>query len=859
MADRAPEGIITLMFTDIKGSTGLWETMGDRFRPVLDRHNGLIRELIQRWDGYEVKSQGDSFMVAFGRATDAVQCALDIQRTFAQEPWPEAVGELLVRIGIHTGEPFLGYDPAGRPDYFGPVVNRAARVEMAGHGGQTLITHVTHDTVEGALTTDVELRDLGRHRLRGLEQPELLFEVRHPDLPPREFPPLRTLDTLRTNLPVNPSTFVGREQELANLRRLLNRSETRLLTLFGFGGMGKTRTALQLAEICAADFQEGVWWIELEEVTHGEGMVQRIADRLSIHLQPQPSVREQLWSYLHDREALLVLDNTEQIPDAPRVVNELLRAAPKVKCIVTTRKALELQAEQLVEIRPLAGSEAERLFVDRARTRKEDFDLTPENRADVAELCRRLEGVPLAIELAASRIVGMTPREILSRLNERFRLLQSRSPHLPPRQRALRGAIDWSYDLLAEEDQSLLAQLSVFAGGFTLAHAEEVCDAFDVFEGVQELRRHSLLSAETDASTQSTRYGMLESVREYAMEKLREFPDEGAAVRQAHADYFLRFGEERAALRRTREEAQALDELGGEFDNLRAGMNWAQSIGEGRVCGRLALALYEVLYCRGFWAEARRRLETGLQAVEQEPDDTRELRAKLLHFLSGISLDMGDTGGAQALAERSLALYRELADPLGTAAGLNLVGYIAAEREEVETTRQLFEEALDLLPPQQHWRQAIVLHNLARLASRAAQPEEARRLYEQALEHRRAAGDTRGEAETLGNLGAIAHIAGDYPAANRLYHQSLELRRAVRDRHGIAVMLHNLGELAEAEGDLQRAAALFINAERIFLDLPSAFVSAPRGFLRKLEDRLGAERWAEVRAAAERQPWEELV
>lgn len=864
MAATAPNGVITLVFTDIQDSTGLWERLGDRFRPILDRHNDLIRERIECWDGYEVKSQGDSFMIAFMRGTDAVQCSLDIHRVLERANWPEDVGELLVRIGMHTGEPFLGYDPTGRPDYFGPMVNRAARISAAGHGGQLLISSATRDVLQGSLPGDIELINLGTHKLRGLELPELLFEVRHPDLAPRRHPPLKTANDLKTNLPEPTTSFVGRGRELSELRRMLRQADTRLLTLIGFGGMGKTRTALQLAEISAHDFPDGAFWVECEESTTAEALVQKICYTLRIHLQPQPSVREQLWNFLRERVLLLVLDNTEQIPDIAPLVREMLVQAVGVKCLVTTRRALDIAYERLVEIRPLPLADAEMLFAQRARARKDDFILTGENTEHVAELCRKLECVPLAIELAASRIVGMTPLEILSRLDERFRLLQTRAPDLPPRQRALRGAIDWSYDLLTDDDKELFAQLAVFAGGFTMEDAEAVCDSMDPFEGIMELRRQSMLRAETEAETQQTRYVMLESVRDYAAEKLRGFPDGGSDVRRRHAQHFLAYGEKRAAQIRTRDEARALDELWSAYNNLRTAMEWAQQEGEHAVCARLSLVLYPLMYRRGFWADVRACLEAGLDATAGIPGDSRALRARISHYLATVSDDLGEIETAIRYAEQSLALRRELGEPRGIAEGLNLLGLLAMDpknpNRDAGRAQSILDEGLALLTDRDHLLRGMILHNLALVASRSDRVDEARTLYESALQHRRAASDARGEAETLGNLGVLAQVyAENLEEAKRLYMESLTILRRLRDRHWIAVMLFNLGEIAEAENDIGGAVTLFVHSELLFRELQSALVGEPAASLERLSQRTGAEEWARLLEAARLTDWESTV
>jgi predicted ATPase/class 3 adenylate cyclase len=869
MATEFPTGIVTLAFTDIEGSSALWERMQDRFRPVLDRHNDLLRQLLQRWDGYEVKTQGDSFMVAFRRATDAVEWAVDVQRTLAAQEWPDEMGELLVRIGLHTGEPFVGYDPAGNPDYFGPMVNRAARIAAAGHGGQILLSGAMHDVLQGALTTDIQLIDLGQHRLRGLEQAETLFEVHHPDLPPRHFPPLRTLDVLPHNLPVHLTTFVGREKELAELAELLTKPETRLLTLTGLGGSGKTRLAHQVALDGAGRFPDGVWWVNLAEVSEPETVIPQIAAAVRLPLLPQRDPREQLGEFLRERSLLLILDDFDRVVGASLGIADLLRAAPRVQCLVTSRIALRLRGEQVYPLPPLPAPPASvtpeqllrfdsvALFVERAQAARPDFAVTPGNAPHLAGVCRQLEGLPLAIELAAAQVADMSVTEVIESLQSRLDALWGESPDLPERHRTLRATMDWSYGLLGAAEQKALAQFSIFAGGWFRNSAQAVCGP-EGLAALRTLHRHSLVQT-TEWPDGRTRYFLLEMVREYARAKLDEQPDLAREVAQRHAQHFLDFAAPRTARIRTRDEAPALEELSREVDNLRAALGWSQGNQEGELCARLSLALYQVLYRRGFWAEAEQCLQVGWTATEGLEGDARGWQAALGHHLASLAQDRGNLAEARARAEASRALRQELNDPPGLAESLNLLGLIALEEGDSDAAQTHFEEALRLLAADDHTQQGMVLHNLALLARRRGTVEEAKRLYQESLGHRRTAGDVRGEAETLGNLGFLAHIANDLAEARRLYDASLALRRDLRDRYGIAVMLNNLGELAEAEGDLPTAVALFVHAERLFHDLQSADERTPAEHLQRLTDQWAPDRLAEARQAAEGTTWEEIL
>lgn len=856
---KFPTGILTLVFTDIQGSSDFWEEHRSAFHPVLEGHNRLMRDSAAHWNGVEVKTEGDAFFLVFAKASDAVRFAVEAQLAFADYQWAAilpGITSLCVRMGLHTGEPILSAHPDGTADYFGPTVNRAARVGGAGHGAQIVVSDSTRALAMPELPADISFHDLGTHRLKGVGE-ERLWQIRHLDLP-LDFPPLKTLNPTRHNLPVPATPFIGRESEIEQWLPIL-RGNTRLLTILGFGGLGKTRLALQLAELCADDFADGVWWVELETAHNSDDMVARIADALRVNLQPQPTVREQLWNFHRGRHLLLALDNLEQIPDAAIVVKELLKAAPHLKILVTTRLPLELADERRVEIRPLPSSDAQTLFAQRARARQADFEITDDNHADVMKVCRRLEGVPLAIELAASRIAGLTPREILARLNEPLRLLQSRSPDLTPRQRALRGVIDWSFDLLTDEDKEIFVQLAVFVGGFSLEAAETIGDALDVFEGVMELRRHSLLYGETDAN-QQTRYGMLESVHAYALEKLNETP-QVTAVRRRHADHFLRFAQKHIARLNTNQEIAAIEQLTTEQDNLRAALLWAHSAGENQLTASLSLYLHHALYRRGFWEEAYECLQSGLKVVPENASeiapDLQAIRAQLLLHRAGLENEQGKTQLADESAKAALALFRTLHDEAGQADGLNVLGLLSIEANRFEVARTLFEKSLSLRAANDHHGRAIALHNLARLARRQSDTERARTLYEAALTERRVAGTPRGEAETLGDCGVLAQSSGDLETARRFYLDSLAIRRPLNDHLGIGVMLFNLGEIAETDSDFLRAIIFYVHADRIFHELQSTFADAPDEALSKLQSQL--ENFAVLRQQAESAVWEDLV
>ncbi len=836
------------MFTDIEGSSQLWERDPTAFRPAFDRHNAILRERMARWEGREVKWQGDSFMIAFDRATSAIYCALDIQRGLREMCADDTDGtELRVRIGLHTGEPFKGYDTTGRPDYFGPMVNRAFRIADAGHGGQILISAATRDVAAGALTTDVMLADLGHHRLRGLEQPEHIFEIHHRDLfdeqtaAPRRYGPLRTLDGMRSNLPVYSTSFVGRNSEIAELVDLIGSPETRLLTVIGFGGMGKTRMALQLAERSRDSYPDGAWWIELEEARSGDAMIQRIAHHLGLDIQPEPGVREQLLNYLKPRNLLLVLDNVEQVPDAAGAIHDLLQSAPFCKCVVTSRRALGLRSERIKEVLPLGASDAAHLFVDRACAQMQ-FELTEENSADVAELCRRVEGVPLAIELAASRVVTLSPREIARRLDERFKVLQSDAPDLPPRQRALRAAIDWSHGLLSSEDQNLFAQLSTFAGGFTLDDAEAVCESEDVMNGVARLRSHSLLRSEIVPQSQQTRYFMLEALRDYAGEKLRVDSEHADAVHSNHAGYFLAFAQERVAHFRDSEAARAIAEMEASVDNVQAAMDWCERHARWAQCARLALAIGSYLQDRGFGHKALRRLQTGLDAVERDreelsPPEFAGLKAALLREQVNVLQDHFEWEKSITKAAEAQELYLTAGDNRGVAHAINLQGLAEKSQANYEAARTLFRQALAGFEEcGDQTGVAFSLNNLGLVEYGDATGNHAlaHEQYMKALEIHRELDDKRGIAEVLNNMGALAFEAKEWEEAWQSYLGALRWERELQHTLGVARGLCNLGEIAEVREQMPHAVRLFSAAQCLFNKVGSPYEEASTFLLQRV-------------------------
>ena len=651
-----------------------------------------------------------------------------------------------------------------------------------------------------------------------------------------------------------PTSFEGREAELAAWSELLRQPATRLLTLTGMGGIGKTRSARQLA-LCVgnaapANFPHGVCWVGLEEARSGEAMIGRIADEMGLYRQKQPSRQEQLWAFLRPRRLLLILDNLEQIADAPQVVARLLEHAPHLKCVATSRSALNVQAEVRLEVPPLSSREAARLFVKRALARDPGLKLS-EADVDVQKLCEGLEGVPLAIEMAASRGDLFTPREIFNRLDKRLDLLKISAPDLSPHRRALRATMDWSYDLLDEMEQAVFAQLAVFVGGFTLPAVEAVCNTAtseSLLESVEALCRHSLLRSRTNLNSQEKRFVMLDSVRAYAEEKLHATPQVEESLRRRHAVYFWSFAEERIEQLRTERESRVLKKLEVEAANLRAATDWACERRSHLSCARLSLALGTFLQRRGWFFEAVRRFETGLKAVQRLPKQ-RSLAARLWLERAGMYLDQHEWEKAHEAATEAGLIFGALSDLRGVAQCDNLRGSAAKGAKDYKTARTFFTSALEgFRQAADQIGEAKVLNNLGLLEY---EKEDGNRL--QAAQHLKAAlqllrrhGDTRGTAGALNNLGALAYQQSDDDGAWRYYLEALELQKDSLNVWGVGCALFNLGEVAERRGqqgrsaEIRRARRLFAAAECSFENVGSPLKDITEEFRLRAESALAS-------------------
>jgi predicted ATPase/class 3 adenylate cyclase len=611
-----PLGTVTFLFSDLEGSTRLWEDRSHTMHSALARHDEILRTAVDRHGGAVVKGTGDGIHAAFPTPEAALGAAIDAQRALATESW-EGLDPLRVRMGVHVGSA-----EHRDGDYFGPAVNRAARLMQAAHGGQIVVSGATEEITRGTLPGDVFLLDLGRHRLRDLAQPDHLFQVVGPGLQ-STFPPLRSVDSFPNNLPAATTSFVGRDLELRDVIAALR--EHRVVTLTGVGGVGKTRLALQVAAEVLPRFSDGAWLCELGPVSDANAVPALLAATLSLQTRAGRSALDTVLDGLRHQHALLVLDNCEHvIGSAARLVDAIVRGCKDVRILATSREGLGIAGERLMLVPSLeipddiapastgASGAAVELFVDRATSARRGFALTEENLSAIVQLCRRLDGIPLAIELAAARTRMMTAAEIADRLDERFRLLTGGSRTAVERHQTLRAAVDWSYDLLEPGQRSLLNHLGVFAGGFTVAGAEAIADDDAtglVLEHLGQLIDKSLVIAEDDEHGES-RYRLLETIRQYAVAHLDE---EGItdSVRRRHAAWLTRFVVDATARSHGPEEATWTRRLRRELENLRAAITWATGADETdlamELLGRLELAQWpnsRMLFALGSWADA---------------------------------------------------------------------------------------------------------------------------------------------------------------------------------------------------------------------------------------------------------------
>lgn len=841
-----PTGTLTFLFTDIEGSTTRWEHHPEAMEHALARHDELLHQAIDAYGGQVFKTVGDAFQAVFTTTSVALEAAIAAQRALGAESWGP-IKPLQVRMALHVGSVQLRDD-----DYVGQPMNRVARLCAAGHGGQVLLSNAAQELVRDVLPKGVTLRDLGEHRLKDLVRPEHIFQLVIPDLP-ADFAPLRTLDSYTHNLPAQTTPLIGREAEVHDISERVRRDGIRLLTLTGPGGIGKTRVALQAAADLLDDFPDGVFFVTLAPIRDPARVPAAIAKTLGYHDAGEQEVLEQIKTDFKHKRALFVLDNFEQVAAAGLYVTELLTAAPQLKVIITSREVLHLYGEHEYMVPPLSlpdlqhlppierltQYEAVRLFIERAQAVRPDFAITADNAPAVAEICTRLDGLPLAIELAAARCKLFPPKALLARLDKRLHLLAGGPRDLPARQQTLRGAIAWSYNLLDAAEQALFNRLGVFVSGCTLVTAEQVLaddrardeaeltayiPGRSVLDGLRSLSDKSLLKQD-EIAEDGPRFVMLETLHEYAWEQL-EVSGEHVMLRRRHAEHYLDFAKTVTPELFGAQQKYWFARLEEEHDNLRAALQWMLDQGEEERALDFCAALGEFWLSRGYFNEGLRWMDTVLA---QTRDLTLPVRARVLYSAGSLAFQQSDFARARICYDQSLALARELHDPYLTALGLEGVASIVRKQGDLVQARAMYEESLAMLRELGSvqtipWSQ----FRLAQVLLRQGEHAQAQQLSEESLAGLRKADDQLGVACVLGLQGEIAALRGDATQAAALLRESLIL---ARENGGFLVVA--LGLVRLAGGDTAKhhpipMARLFGAAETLLDTLDIRITAAER-------------------------------
>jgi predicted ATPase/class 3 adenylate cyclase len=804
-----PTGTVTFLFTDLEGSTRLWEEHPESMKAALARHDEILRQAVESNNGYLVKTTGDGAHAAFARAQDGIAAAVAAQQVITAEPWalPEP---LRVRMGLHTGTAELR-----DRDYYGPALNRAARLMSAGHGGQILVSNATEELVRDVLPSGAELIDLGTHRLRDLARPDRVFQVGAPGVD-AQFAELRTLDSFPGNLPVQLTSFVGRGQEIEALHDALDAS--RLVTLTGVGGVGKTRLAVQLAAEMIPEFADGAWLCELAGADDPEAMIQLVAATLGVQPRQGTTLEGAIVDFLRAKQLLLVLDNCEHVLEAAgRIAERVLAACPSVRVIATSREGLAVGGEQVWPLRSLslsettdeadlAASDAVRLFEDRAVAVRPEFAVDADDAAAVAEICRRLDGIPLAIELAAARVASMSPADIARRLDERFRLLTGGRRTAVERHQTLRATVDWSYSMLDDHGGAVFDRLGVFAGGFDVASAEAVVagegiEPWDVLDALTELVAKSMITTEFDDGG-ATRYQMLETMRHYAREQLDARGD-ADRWRRRHAEHFAAFAEEAGPGMRGPDELEWRRRVVTELDNLRSAVTWTLDASDTsdhdlglRIIAAIAIQeSFDPSLGIGAWAER------ATDAAEDAPPGRRHavLAAAAYHHATAWRFDEAVEIAQSALRD---GVPSDSPWPGFATNVLSFVdlyqGNYAAAAERLEDFLASTEASLDLC------EQVTYLAMAGGIRAGAGELTVARELTERALELARQSGNPSALCSSLYSNAVAIRLTDEDRCVEQL-EQSIELSRRGATPVMAAYASANIAPLLARRGDRELA------------------------------------------------------
>jgi predicted ATPase/class 3 adenylate cyclase len=843
-APSLPTGIVTFLFTDIEGSTQLWEQHPQDMAAAHGRHDQILREAIESNRGYVFQVIGDEFFAAFDTTGDAVRAAVKSQIDLQVENWGET--PIRVRMGIHTGKAEVQADRL----YRGYVtLSHVQRVMSVGHGGQVLLSFTTQELMQDELPEGIELRDLGQRQLKDLSRPEHLFQLAIPGLP-ADFPPLKIPESFPHNLPAQLTSFVGREREMAEAKQLL--SNTRLLTFTGPGGTGKTRLALQLATEVLDEFTEGVWFVELAPLADPTLVTQTIASTLGVREQPGRTILDALMDYVRAKNLLMILDNCEHLIEASaQTADTLLRAAPGLKILASSREPLGIIGEtayrvpslplpdlEFTSLEVFSQNDCVHLFVDRALAAYPRFRLKEKNALAIADICRRLDGIPLAIELASARTKVFPPEEIAARLDDRFRLLTGGSRTALERHQTLFALIEWSHNLLSEPERVLLRRLSVFAGGWSFEAAQALCGE-RLHEEVLDLLTHlvdkSLVAVEEE--TEEGRYRLPETIRQYARDKLFE-SGEAEQVRDRHLEFFLRFAEGAEPKLRSAEQLEWLGRLETEHDNLRTALAWSLESNKSDHALQLAGALYYFWVLRGNFNEGHKWLNDALTFAEHEQSEKvaagkytptpvgMAQRAKALYGAAILEMGTLNLKRAQTMVEESLGLWRELGDKWWMAVAREIAGLIMAMQGDVQMALARLEEGVSLARQvKDPWPLALCLVRFGDELQRT-DIAAARRFLEEGVAVARRVGDKNVLSDGLRELGSVYSAEGDLTVAVRVTEEALVEARAIGSLIYVFLALLQLAIISCLQNDPAKAKAYCLELWALGKETGSPFAAA---------------------------------
>ena len=825
-----PIGTVTFLFTDIEGSTQLWEKYPEEMKSALAKHDSILKKAIEGNHGHVIKTTGDGIHAAFETAIDAVHSTIAAQGNLQSlvldpslsVPPPESTSvelQLKIRMGLHTGEAEMRDN-----DYYGQTLNRAARIMAAGHGGQILLSGVTAREVSEHLPINASLKDLGEHRLKDLIRPERLFQLNAPDLP-KDFPPLKSLNILPNNLPLQLTSFIGREREMKEASTLL--ASTRLLTFIGPGGTGKTRLSLQVAVEQFSHFRDGVWFIELAPLADPMLIPSTIASVFDLRETQNIPLLDTLLDYLRAKQLLIILDNCEHMVEAgAQFASQLLHACPHLKIIASSREALGIDGETVFRVPSLSlpkdlqrlgdfgslmGYEATRLFIERAEKAEPRFHVTEHNAYSIAQICSRLDGIPLAIELAAARVKLFTPEQIAARLDDRFKLLTGGSRTALPRQQTLRALIDWSYLSLNETEQRAFRQLAVFSGGWTFEAAESVVGEMETMEGLTGLVNKSLVIVEERES--ESRYRYLETIRQYAMEKLLE-ASEAMDARNRHLAYFWEYVRDTEEKLHSAQRLAWLNLLEFEHDNLRSALGWALE-NDPKSALQTVCALSHFWLSRSYLTEGCNWCQAATSRVEALParEDIKQTRTDAYNALAMLSINRGDHHAGQMAAKQAVALARQSSDTLRLARALNYFGLSSAFSGEIPLAFDSLKESETLCRKFRYKEDlAWVLQSLAYVTMEVYGKDALDQLQtylEESLALTQGSGHPEASMRTEGILSRLAYFRGNFGDARKHADRMLDLHRELGDKLGITGHQSGMAHAVRQIGNFEEALALY--------------------------------------------------